>query len=90
MAGLGRVQQLFNRAVLGTVAALIGFARGGDKQATQHLLAYGHPILAKYLKCSAPRANTPGYAYPGFCAGERGTLRRYQRLHGYLHEDIAA
>lgn len=64
MAGLGRVQQLFNRAVVGTLAALIGFARGGKEEAKR--LAGGHPLLAKYLKNSNPRANTPGTAYPGY------------------------
>ena len=80
MAGLGRVQQMFNRAVLGTLAALIGFARGGDAQAAKTFAAKGHPILAKLLKSSNPNANTPGRAYPGYCSGDRETARRLERL----------
>lgn len=68
MAGLGRIQQTFNKAIVGTIAALIGFARGGREEAKR--LAgnggHGHPLLAKYLKSSNPRANEPGYAYPGY------------------------
>lgn len=66
MAGLGRIQQRFNAAIVGTLAALIGFARGGDRQATKRLLEHGHPILAKYLKSSNPRANQSGHDYPGY------------------------
>ena len=79
MAGLGRVQQIFNRAILGTITALIGFARGGHEEAKRLTSGGGHPLLAKYLTSSNPRANTPGYAYPGYCAGARETERRYRQ-----------
>ena len=79
MAGLGRIQQRFNAAVLGTLAALIGFARG-DKQASERLQTIGHPILAKLLKSSNPNSNRRGYDYPGYCAGARETERRRLRL----------
>ena len=81
MAGLGRVQQIFNRAVLGTLAALIGFARGSDAKQAEALATKGHPILAKLLKSSNPNANTPGRAYPGYCSGNRETGWRRDRLH---------
>jgi hypothetical protein len=80
MAGLGRVQQVFNRAIIGTLAALIGFARGkADKQSAANL-AMGHPLLAKWLKSSNPNGNNPGSAYPGYCSGDRETRRRLERL----------
>jgi hypothetical protein len=71
------VQQMFNRAVLGTLATLIGFARGGKEEAKR--LAGGHPLLAKYLKSSNPNANTPGTDYPGYGhrPGKGATLLRY-------------
>lgn len=81
MAGLGRVQQRFNTAVLGVVAALISFARGGDRQATAQMATKGHPILAKYLKSSNPNSNRRGVEYPGYCAGERETQRRWKQFH---------
>jgi hypothetical protein len=64
LAGLGRIQQRFTTAILGSLAALIGFARGGKEEAKR--LGTGHPLLAKYLKCNNPRANTPGHTYPGY------------------------
>jgi hypothetical protein len=81
MAGLGRVQQMFNRAVLGTLATLIGFARGGREEAKrlQGNGGHGHPLLAKYLKSSNPNANTPWTEYPGYCAGAQETERRRLR-----------
>lgn len=82
MAGLGRIQQTFNKAVLGTLAALIGFARGGKEEAKR--LAgnggHGHPLLAKYIKSSNPNANMPGREYPGYCFGARETARRAYQL----------
>jgi len=85
MAGLGRVQQLFNRAVVGTLAALIGIARGGKEEAKR--LAgnggHGHPLLAKLIKCSAPRANTPGHDYPGYLASSMPKVGRNLRPVGY-------
>lgn len=70
MAGLGRVQLRFTHALIGTLAALIGFARG-DKQAATRFATTGHPLLAKFTKTNPPRANTPGYDYPGY-----GTVKR--------------
>ena len=92
MAGLGRIQQVFNKAVLGTLAAVIGFARGGREEAKR--LAgtggHGHPLLAKYLKCSNPRANTPGRDYPGYCSGVKETARRrYQQYPKFTLEEAA-
>jgi len=80
MAGLGRVQQMFNRGVLGILATLFSVARGGNKQATAAFAAKGHPILAKLIKSSNPNANTPGRKYAGYCSGDRETQRRYERL----------
>ena len=73
MAGLGRVQQRFNLAVVTALAALVSFARQGhdDAKAAQAGATTGHPIHRKYLKSSNPRSNTPGYAYPGYCEGLR-------------------
>jgi hypothetical protein len=82
MAGLGRVQQLFNRAVLGTIATLIGFARGG-RSAAESLVGNkhgGHPLLAKLIKHNPPNANAPGRDYPGYCSGQQETARRYVRM----------
>lgn len=83
MAGLGRIQQTFNKAIVGTLAALIGFARGGREEAKR--LAgnggHGHPLLAKYLKSSNPNANTPGQKYPGYCAGRQEVERRRRQYY---------
>ncbi len=68
MAGLARAQQLFNRAILAPIAALI--ALGGSREAAQALTGankgHGHPLLAKLIKSNAPNANAPGYRYPGY------------------------
>ena len=70
MAGLGRVQQRFNAAVVGVLATLVTFARGGtDKQVAERLLAEGHPILAKLLKHDPPNKTIPGQPYLGYCLG---------------------
>lgn len=78
MAGLGRVQQMFNRAVIGTLAALVGFARGGQEETKRLTSSGGHPLLAKYLKSSNPNVNAPGYRYPGYghWPGKGATLLR--------------
>jgi hypothetical protein len=88
MAGLDRAQQLFNRAVLGTIAALIGFARG-DKQGAQSLVNNkygGHPILAKLIKRSNPRKGTPGYPYPGYTGWVQGRAARERKLADRVEE----
>lgn len=81
MAGLGRVQQRFNAAVVGALALLVGFARQGqnEAQAAQWGQTTGHPIHRKYLKASNPNSNTPGDPYPGYCSGAREIERRRQR-----------
>lgn len=85
MAGLGRIQQIFNRAVLGTLATLIGFARGGRQEA-QQLAQKGHPLLAKFIKSNAPNANTPGTRYLGYCYGAAETSRRQRQIaRGFLN-----
>lgn len=73
MAGLGRIQQRFNAAIVGTLAALVGFARGGSSEAAEEAAAAGsgHPLHRKLITRSNPRGNTPGYDFPGYCAGLR-------------------
>lgn len=81
MAGLGRIQQRFNAAVVGALAALVAFARqGGDSAAaqTQARGGVGHPIHAKYLRPSDParvRTRYAGKDY-SYCMGVGETLRR--------------
>lgn len=51
MAGLGRVQQRFNLALVAALAAVVRFARGGSEDAKeQAAVGFGHPIHRKYLK----------------------------------------
>ena len=87
MAGLARAQQIFNRAVLGTLAILIGFARGGRAdEAAAVKLGAGMPLLAKLIKSNAPRKGRPGRPYPGYCAGAQETARRHRQLErGIVH-----
>ena len=92
MAGLGRNQQRFNAAVLGTLATLLSFARG-DRQASERLKTHGHPILAKLIKSSNPNSNQRGYDYPGYCFGKQETERRrrqhWQRYWGTSSQEAA-
>jgi hypothetical protein len=65
-AGLGRVQQMFNRALVGTLAALIKLRGREEAKRLSSNGGHGHPLLAKYTKSSNPNANTPGAPYPGY------------------------
>lgn len=73
MAGLGRVQQRFNAAVV-TLLTLAGFGRGFGKGAkAQAATGLGHPIHAKYLRTmnvdkATGRDLSP---YQGYCSGVR-------------------
>lgn len=93
MAGLARMQQRFNAAVI-TLLSLAGLrkmAGGGASEAVAK--GYHHPIHAKYLKSSSPRANTPGVRYAGYCSGEQEQARRWaqiMRLRGLDPNDNAA
>lgn len=73
MAGLGRIQQWFNAAVV-TLLALAGLRKmtGADAKA-QAAKGSGHPIHAKLLKSSNPKGNTSGHAYTGYhsCSDRR-------------------
>lgn len=87
MAGLGRVQQRFNAAVVGVLAALVSFARGGEKDAKgQAAAGTGHPIHAKYLRSqNYGRATGRGLSrYPGYCYGAQETARRAARMEDAL------
>ncbi len=79
MAGLGRIQQRFNAALV-TVLALAGF--GTQHANTRDMLTAqkGHPLAAKYVKSSNPRANTPGRRYRGYCNGQAEIRRRWEKL----------
>lgn len=86
MAGLARVQQRFNMAVVGALAALVSFARGGDKQ--QMIAAAtdgrGYPLARKFLRTQdyhkATGRDLP--PYPGYCSGAQERARRqHQRAH---------
>lgn len=79
MAGLGRIQQRFNAAVVAVLAlaGLRNMAGAGDHQKAA-AAGYGHPIHAKYLRSVYNKsARTP---YPGYCAGARETGRRAARF----------
>jgi hypothetical protein len=80
MAGLGRIQQKFNAAVITllSLAGLRNMAAAGDAS-KQAAAGYGHPIHAKLLKSSNPNANTPGRPYQGYCSGAGETARRAKR-----------
>lgn len=94
MAGLGRIQQRFNQAVIGVLAALVGFARGGNPEQRRQLEERGHPIAAKYLRtqnvAKATGRDLPPYR--GFCSGAQETARhalsfnrsKYDRPYGGL------
>jgi len=80
MAGLGRVQQRFNAAIVAVLALLkVG---AGSKKEQARAQGAGHPILAKLIKSSSPNANTPGREYPGYCSGQRETARRAAAIIG--------
>lgn len=66
MAGLARVQQRFNAAVV-AVLTLAGLNRmaGNTSAAKQAAVGFGHPIHAKYLRAQKPQRHR-GYAYPGY------------------------
>lgn len=73
MAGLARVQQRFNAAVVAVLvlAGLRGIAGANETAEGEAALGHGHPIHAKFLKRSNPRSNRPGYPFPGYCNGLR-------------------
>lgn len=73
MAGLARAQQLFTRGIIGTLAALVGFARG-DAAGVQAAASkgLGHPIHAKYLRSKLD--GCPG----GFHLRHRPTCTHYK------------
>ena len=87
MAGLGRVQQRFNAAVVGVLAALVSFARGGEKDAKgQASVGIGHPIHAKYLRTQNYGRATGRdlQLYPGYCSGAQETARRSRAINRSL------
>jgi hypothetical protein len=77
MAGLGRIQQRFNAAVV-AVLALAGLRNmaGAGNAAKAAATGFGHPIHAKYLRAHPKLSKTP---YPGYCAGAQETERRRER-----------
>ena len=79
MAGLGRIQQRFNAAVI-TLLSLAGLRRmtGGADAQKQAAVGHGHPIHAKLLKSSNPKGNASGHAYTGYHS--RNDKRRISRL----------
>lgn len=79
MAGLGRIQQRFNLAVLTPIALLLGWAGRQQGLDESQPIVSGHPILAKYTKSSNPNRNTRGSEYPGYCAGQREAARRVRQ-----------
>lgn len=80
MAGLGRIQQRFNAAVV-MVLTLAGFGGlAGESGARKAAAGGGQPIARKYIKSSNPRSNTPGMRYQGYCSGRRETARRAARM----------
>lgn len=78
MAGLGRIQQRFNAALV-AVLALAGF--GGRQATTRELLTQsGVPLSKKYIKSSNPKGNTPGQQYLGYCSGVQEQERRQAQI----------
>ena len=84
MAGLGRIQQRFNAAVI-TLLSLAGLRNmaGADSQ-EQAARGYGHPLHRKYLRTQnyekATGREPDQRKYPGFCAGEGERQRRLRQI----------
>lgn len=85
MAGLGRIQQRFNLALVGALAALIGFARGGKgvEAAATDRGSKGFPLARKYVRADPREVRTmyrvdqAGYRY---CMGKQERARRLRQL----------
>ena len=79
MAGLGRIQQRFNAAIV-TLLSLAGLrGMAGDtsaKNAAAH--GHGHPLHAKFLRTQNVSKATGRdlLPYHGYCSGKEETARR--------------
>lgn len=79
MAGLGRVQQRFNAAVVAALT-LLSFGPRGQKAAEKdYAVAQGMPLAKKYLRPANPAAVRSRYAPH---TGARQRARVYGAAHG--------
>lgn len=93
MAGLARMQQKFNAAIVAVLAlaGLRNMAGAAQSAADAARVGYGHPVHAKYLRANPMRHNRPGTTYQGYCSNftnyfERkgATLRRVVPINNAL------
>jgi len=68
MAGLGRVQQKFNAAVMAVMALLATQRKDSARQSVIHM---GQPLARKYARCQNYEKATGRNLrrYPGYCSG---------------------
>lgn len=93
MAGLARMQQKFNAAIVAVLAlaGLRNMAGAAQSAADAARVGYGHPVHAKYLRGDPMNRNRARMPYAGYCSNftnyfERkgATLRRVVPINNAL------
>lgn len=76
MAGLGRVQQKFNAAVMAVMALLATQRKDSARQSVIHM---GQPLACKYARSQKPAEVRTIYSRK-FCSGKQEIARRARQL----------